>query len=241
MTLRSLFKSLFCLFVQKPGLYSSINQSINMSFLSSFMRTSLVAVCLHKLCLFFLAPPAPVIITPGLEQEDGWIIIQRRVDCSVSFERSWDNYVAGFGDIDGNFWLGLETTHDLTTAQPMRLQIDVVPFYITALSIPYQQFHVGDAASEYLLTITHDTPANGWNLYNSFIYHSGMKFSTYDRDNDNYGRSCAEQFRAGWWFNGCFKLNVNGVYGGASDIRNHNMNIYFLGNNNQEPIRTVTM
>ena len=194
-----------------------------------------------NLSLLFTAPPAPVIITPGLEQEDGWIIIQRRVDASVSFERSWDEYVAGFGDVDGNFWLGLEAMHDLTTAQPMSLQIDVVPFYIPAVSIPYQQFHVGDAASDYLLTITSNTSGYN-NLYNSMhYYHSGNKFSTYDRDNDMYVASCAELFRAGWWFNNCGRVHINGVYGGASGIETYNMGMNYLSDNNNEPIRTVTM
>ena len=189
--------------------------------------------------MFFSA--SPIIITPGLEQENGWIIIQRRVDASVSFERSWDEYVAGFGDVDGNYWLGLEAMHDLTAAQPMRLQIDVVPCNLSAVSIPYHQFHVGDAASDYLLTITSDTPGDD-TLYNSLNFHSGSKFSTYGRDND--GRSdinCAALYRAGWWFSACYKLHLNGVYGGASGITNYNMRMLYLSDNDYEPIQTVIM
>ena len=80
------------------------------------------------------------------------------MDACVSLDSSWNEFVAGFGNIDGNFWLGLEAMHDLTTAQPMSLQIDVVPFHIPAVSIPYQQIHVFDAASQYLLTTTSDNP-----------------------------------------------------------------------------------
>ena len=164
------------------------------------------------------------------EQEDGWIIIQRRVDASVSFERSWDEYVAGFGEVDGNFWLGLEAIHNLTTACPMSLQIDVVPFNLPAVSIPYPQFQVGDAASRYLLTVTSDTPGH-YNLYNSFNFHSRKRFSTYDRDNDSsHGSHCASDHRAGWWFGACHRLNLNGVYGST-------MTMAYLS----EPIRTVTM
>ena len=178
---------------------------------------------------------------PGiLEQENGWIIIQRRVDCSVSFERSWDEYVAGFGDVDGNFWLGLEAIHNLTTAQPMSLQIDVVPFNLPAVSIPYQQFYVGDAASRYLLTINSGIPGHG-TLYSSFDFYSGKKFSTYDRDNDNHSGHCAVGNRAGWWFSSCTMLNLNGVYGVRSDITGENMRMDYLSNDSNEPIRSVTM
>ena len=65
------------------------------------------------------------------------------------FARSWDKYVDGFGDVDGNLWLGLEAMPDLIETQQMSLQIDVVTFNVPAVSIPYQQFHVGDATSHY--------------------------------------------------------------------------------------------
>ena len=174
-------------------------------------------------------------------QEDGWIVIQRRVDASVSFERSWDEYVAGFGNMDGNFWLGLEDIHYLTTSCTMSLQIDVVPFNIPAVSIPYTQFQVGDATSDYLLTVTSDTPGHE-SLYNSFTRSSGMRFTTYDRDNDQGAVvNCAVDYKAGWWFNNCYKLNLNGVYGGASEITGINIRVLYLSGGNNEPIRAVTM
>ncbi|XP_009582713.1 PREDICTED: fibrinogen-like protein 1, partial [Fulmarus glacialis] len=42
--------------------------------------------------------------------------------------------------------------------------------------------------------------------------HQGMKFSTRDRDNDNYEGNCAEEEKAGWWFNRCHSANLNGLY-----------------------------
>lgn len=36
--------------------------------------------------------------------------------------------------------------------------------------------------------------------------HRGMKFSTRDRDNDNYEGNCAEEEKAGWWFNRYFNF-----------------------------------
>ena len=157
----------------------------------------------------------------------------------MSFERNWDEYAAGFGDVEGNFWLGLENIHRLTEAQPMRLQIDIVPFNIPAVSIPYQQFHVGDAASDYLLNITSDTPGDR-TLYNSFTYNSGWRFSTYDRDNSRH-RYCPRYYRAGWWFNHCTYMNLNGVYGSANGTTQGTLRFYILSEVRNEPIRTVTM
>ena len=209
-----------------------------------FSRLSIaftISSCVTHALFVLSDSPAPVIITPGLEQEDGWIIIQRRMNAFVSFERSWDEYATSFGDVDGNFWLGLEAMHDLTTAQPMKLQIDVVPFDIPAVSIPYQQFHVGDAASDYRLTVNSGTPGYD-TLYNSMNYHSGMRFSTYDNDNDDWPYNCAESYRAGWWFGSCGTyVLLNSVHGGACGLTDSNMRMFYLGNNNYEPIRTVTM
>lgn len=35
-------------------------------------------------------------------------------------------------------------------------------------------------------------------------YHNGMKFSTYDQDNDMAPDNCAATRVGGWWYNACF-------------------------------------
>ena len=54
----------------------------------------------------------------------------------------------------------------------------------------------------------------------------GMKFSTYDRDNDNINEfHCADEDVSGWWFNACSAANLNGHYYSSGVVdRNTNFN-----------------
>ena len=44
----------------------------------------------------------------------GWTVIQRRLNGEVDFDRSWKSYKEGFGDVNGDFWIGLETIREMS-------------------------------------------------------------------------------------------------------------------------------
>lgn len=57
--------------------------------------------------------------------QGGWTVIQRRQDGAVNFTRRWDDYAFGFGNVNGEFWLGNENIHILTRETNYTLRIDL--------------------------------------------------------------------------------------------------------------------
>ena len=49
-------------------------------------------------------------------------------------------------------------------------------------------------------------------------FHSGMRFSTKDQDNDIYSGSCAMKYKGAWWYKHCHASNINGQYLGGSHV-----------------------
>ena len=50
------------------------------------------------------------------------------------------------------------------------------------------------------------------NSNDSLAVHRGMPFTTKDQDNDNVKDNCANTFKGAWWYKGCHKSNLNGLY-----------------------------
>ena len=50
----------------------------------------------------------------GVAIGGGWLVVQRRQDGSVDFNRKWLDYEDGFGSLTDEFWYGLRSLHCLT-------------------------------------------------------------------------------------------------------------------------------
>ena len=139
----------------------------------------------------------------------GWNVFQRRQDGSVDFYRNWTDYENGFGNLNGEFWLGLGKINRLTKEQSNTLRVDLGDFDGNTRYAQYTTFSVGDSTTEYTLTVGGYSGTAGYSL----TYHNGMKFSTGDNDNDNRRFfNCAQVLQGGWWFNACYDSHLNGLY-----------------------------
>ena len=141
----------------------------------------------------------------------GWTVFQKRFDGSIDFFLGWEQYEEGFGNSSGEYWLGLTNMHRLTKNHNWILRIDFEAFDGGTAYAVYDSFSVGDASSNYRLTLGTYSGTAG----DALAQHNNMAFSTKDRDNDIWGDNCANVFKGGWWYHACHDSNLNGLYLGS--------------------------
>ncbi|XP_041127388.1 tenascin-N isoform X2 [Polyodon spathula] len=138
----------------------------------------------------------------------GWIVIQRRNSGKIDFLKRWKNYTQGFGDMNEEFWLGLDKMYDLTNSQQYELRVDLRAGSESAYAI-YDNFKLAPATEKYKLTIGNYRGTAG----DAMTYHQGRAFTTVDRDNDIALSNCAFTHHGAWWYRNCHLANLNGQYG----------------------------
>ncbi|KAG1955748.1 microfibril-associated glycoprotein 4-like [Pimephales promelas] len=143
------------------------------------------------------------------EDNGGWTVIQRRMDGSVNFYRPWSQYKSGFGNVESENWLGLENMYQLTRNRKNMLRVDMEDFGGRKGFALYSSFSVGPESDGYRLRVSGFT--NG-GAGDSLTQHNNQKFSTFDKDQDEYGKNCAKMFLGGFWYKNCHHANPNGVY-----------------------------
>ncbi|KFB38440.1 hypothetical protein ZHAS_00005886 [Anopheles sinensis] len=139
----------------------------------------------------------------------GWIVIQHRFNGSVDFYRNWTEYRDGFGTMDGEFWLGLEHIHQITKNRPHELLIEIKDFYGNNGSYSYSVFEIGSQYEHFMLKKLDLTRGELDSMYEN----KGKKFSTFDRDYDEWtDGSDAQYYHGAWWYGYSTSSNLNGHY-----------------------------
>ncbi|KAL4217825.1 hypothetical protein ACF0H5_022564 [Mactra antiquata] len=139
----------------------------------------------------------------------GWIVIQRRVNAS-DFFKTWEEYKTGFGDLNGNFWLGNENIWTLTKTGTWNIRFDLRHENESVFAV-YSSFSIGNETTNYTLHVGKYIDGN---VTDSFSSHNGSTFATKDRDD-----KCTLNSQGAWWyisFHRCHMSNLNGLYGSTS-------------------------
>ncbi|XP_077972533.1 fibrinogen-like protein A isoform X1 [Styela clava] len=141
-------------------------------------------------------------------ESNEWTVIQRRMDGSVDFYRGWEEYKKGFGNPDGELWLGLDKLHRMTSRKNYSLRIDLLNWEGERRYAAYSTFRIGDKDSNYRLTVS----GYSGNAKDGMNRHNNLPFTTHDRDNDQSRSNCAVRYHGAWWYGSCYAANLNGKY-----------------------------
>ena len=142
----------------------------------------------------------------------GWMVILRRSDDRESFDRFYDEYEDGFGDLADDFFYGLRALHDLTSRDTWEMRID---FYnksndtdSSAYGV-YDSFKIGQKNEEcdlygrcdgyrlHLGKFSSDNLQDNLNVFDSeyFLAKRRNEDSSYLHDCLTNGEN-----RGGWWY-----------------------------------------
>ncbi|XP_078078910.1 angiopoietin-related protein 5 [Mustelus asterias] len=157
----------------------------------------------------------------------GWTVFQKRIDGIIEFERTWAEYMDGFGDLGGEFWLGLRNIFHIVNQKNTKFSLLVAlesDDGNTAYA-SYEDFYIDDENEQFKIHIGHFTGTAGdaFRGFGTQDDQNGMLFSTFDRDNDGCKSQCniqassvdscsVYQNKTGWWYNQCGLANLNGAY-----------------------------
>ncbi|CAB1451561.1 unnamed protein product [Pleuronectes platessa] len=107
-------------------------------------------------------------------------------------------------------------------------------------SAHYRMFSVDSECNGYTLTVSGFTDKGAGD---SMTSHNGMKFSTFDRDQDTWPENCASNFMGGFWYHSCHQANPNGVYRWGQEKTPHATGViwYTWKNTHDYSVKSIVM
>ncbi|KAH8335931.1 hypothetical protein KR074_007610, partial [Drosophila pseudoananassae] len=139
--------------------------------------------------------PFKVICYSDDEVGSGWMMVYKKSSESKEFNRTYEEYEMGFGyvgtKLQDGFFIGLERLHLLVNGKPHS-------FIFNNFKDRQEgdNFQIGNRREGYMVkSVTERVFTSGLRLS------LGMKFSTFDRDEDgDPNHNWAKERGLGWWF-----------------------------------------
>ncbi|NXH22746.1 ANGL3 protein, partial [Bucco capensis] len=172
--------------------------------------TALYSSSTHSTGVYTIKPNGSEAFDVYCEMKLGtsWTVIQKRVDGSLDFNQTWDAYMNGFGDLNEEFWLGLNKTYSITKQGNYILRIELQDWKDNKRYIHYA-FSLGGPETNYTLQLSRISGS----IPNALPEQTELHFSTADHDVDIIKDfNCPENYLGGWWHSECEETNLNGKY-----------------------------
>ncbi|XP_063915356.1 angiopoietin-related protein 2-like isoform X1 [Zophobas morio] len=154
----------------------------------------------------------------------GWTYVLNRYNGSQKFDLPWHYYKHGFGNINGDFWLGLDSLHYLTGDQNNELFVELEDWNSDKAYALYDSFEVGDEDEGYMLKKLGGYQGSAGDSFSDSL---GSKFSTLDHNRDPQTFECVFKKNAGWWFRNCSESLLTGEYYEESEMFEKRDGIYW--------------
>nr|XP_039265748.1 microfibril-associated glycoprotein 4-like [Styela clava] len=156
----------------------------------------------------------------AFSQKRGWMVIQKRLNGEVNFDRGWDDYVNGFGFPNMEYWIGLQNMEQLLIQKRIRkgdetnlgLRIDFTDWDGVSAFSETVYFYMNSVIDDFKVTRIGRVQGTA-ELRRPLASVVGFRFSTHDHNNDiRRDSKCVRDQRGGWWFGSCSYMNMNGIY-----------------------------
>ena len=138
---------------------------------------------------------------------DGWMVVQRRIDNTTDFQQDYVNYLHGFGQATGNWWLGLDNLRLLSAVGKLEMNVSMSHGWAH-----YGTFYLAAQDAEFKMTVSDFNPDS--TASDALSFDVGQPFGTWDRYLGDPLLNCALMFGGGWWWHGelCGRSSLNGPY-----------------------------
>ena len=146
----------------------------------------------------------------------GWTVFQRRINGLLNFYKTYEDYEQGFGDLKGEFWLGLEKIHRITHhSKEHSLRVELTNSLNVEKYAKYSSFYVRDGTTKYHYML--EVEGYSGTAGDAMSYNNGTKFSAHNKDNDNNSNTnCAVIEKGAWWYKSCSYSSLNAYYSKTS-------------------------
>ncbi|XP_060594519.1 microfibril-associated glycoprotein 4-like [Ruditapes philippinarum] len=150
----------------------------------------------------------------------GWTVFQNRFDGSVDFVRNLTDYENGFGNLEGEFWLGLNIIRRLLK------NVTNIRYEMTSVdgTTSYEVYGGYLEENDVLVSIGYlETELNETDKTKDLLSVSLAPFLIFDQDTFE---NCSGIYGGGWWYKdkACGDINLNGKYGPGGGFYHRGLN-----------------